>query len=70
MSANLVTVRLGSAWRSKQEDVADRLHGRQADREVAAVLGDDFWPCSPSFWSSSSLGMTTVSSCMMIEAVM
>ena len=29
-----------------------------------------FWPCSPSFCSSSSLGMTTVRSCMMIDAVM
>ena len=29
-----------------------------------------FWPCSPSLASSSSLGITTVSSCMMIDAVM
>ena len=29
-----------------------------------------FCPCSPSFANSSSFGMITVSSCMMIEAVM
>ena len=29
-----------------------------------------FWPCSPSLASASSLGMTTVRSCMMMEAVM
>src|SRR5674476_325561 len=29
-----------------------------------------FWPCSPSLASASSWGMTTVSSCMMIDAVM
>ena len=29
-----------------------------------------FWPCSPSLASSSSFGMTTVRSCMMIDAVM
>jgi len=54
----------------EQEDVAHRLDGRQADREVAAVLGDDLLALLASFWSSSSLGMTTVRSCMMIDAVM
>ena len=29
-----------------------------------------FWPASPSFMSASSLGMTIVSNCMMMDAVM
>ena len=41
MSANLTGVRLAAPWESEQEDVAHRLDGRQADREVPAVLGDD-----------------------------
>ena len=59
------------ALRAEQEDVADRLRGRQPDGQVARVLRDPLLPdlALPSC-SFSSDGETTVRSCRMIEAVM
>jgi hypothetical protein len=45
------------------------LHKSQHHRKVAGVLGNFFRPSSPSLASFSNLGMTTVKSCMMMDAL-
>ena len=59
-----------AADRAEEEHVADRLRGREGDRQVARVLGDLLLADLALLRSFSSVGTTTVISCRMIEAVM
>ena len=53
-----------------QRHDAGGLQDRQRDRQVAGVLGQLVLTRLPSFFSCSKRGMTTVSSCTMMLAVM